>query len=81
MWYVYVLVCEDASLYTGISTDPEKRLQKHLSGTGSKYMRLHKPIKILYREPCTSKSAALKRELEIKRWDRQTKITRLRLSL
>ncbi len=81
MWYVYILLCVDKSLYTGISDDPEKRFIDHRNGKGSKYTRSHKPLKIVYKEVVESKSAALKREFEIKSWSREKKIKTLNLKL
>lgn len=60
------------SLYTGISTDVTRRFQEHLdchlgvATKGAKYFRAHKPIAVVYREVCDNRSAALKREYEIK---------------
>jgi putative endonuclease len=81
MWFVYVLVCNDKSLYTGIAIDPEKRFQKHAVGMGGKYTRSHKPMKIVYLEKLQTRSEALKREWEIKSWPRKTKIQELRLKI
>jgi len=80
-WFVYILLCQDASLYTGISNNPQVRFREHLRGKGGAYTRSHKPIKILYLENVGSKSEALKREMEIKRWPREKKINALHLSL
>jgi putative endonuclease len=74
MWYVYILLCSDSSLYTGISTDPQKRFQTHLAGKGGHYTRAHKPIKIVYQEKVSTHSDALKREAEIKHWPRAKKL-------
>ncbi len=79
MWYVYVLLCEDNSLYTGISPDPQKRFVEHKKGKGGAYTRSHKPLKIIYLEKADSKSSALKRESEIKGWSRIEKIHTLQL--
>lgn len=65
-WHLYILRCKDGSLYTGITTDVEKRLEAHRSGKGAKYTRGRAPLELVYREPCGDHSAALKRELEIK---------------
>ena len=81
MWYVYVLLCEDNSLYTGIAPDPQKRFLDHKNGKGGAYTRSHKPLKIIYLEKADSRSAALKRELEIKGWSREEKIHLLQLNL
>lgn len=79
MYFVYVLLCEDGSLYTGSSNDVEKRFLAHQSGKGSKYTRSHKVEKIIYQSEFATKSEALKRESEIKSWSRQQKINRLQL--
>jgi putative endonuclease len=79
MWFLYILLCSDNSLYTGISTDPQKRFQAHLAGKGGHYTRAHKPIKIVYREKAGAHSDALKREAEIKRWSKTKKIKQLNL--
>ncbi len=81
MWFVYVLLCHHDTLYTGISTDVQKRFQTHLAGKGGHYTRAHPPVKVLYQEAVPTKSDALKRELEIKSWTRQQKIARLKLLL
>ncbi len=75
MWFVYIIHCTDNSLYTGISTDPDKRLQDHINGKGGAYTRSHKPSKIVYKEKCKDKSSALKREIQIKKWPRAKKNT------
>lgn len=66
-WYLYILRCGDGSLYTGITTDVEKRLEAHRSGKGAKYTRGRGPLELVYRESCGTHSDALKRELEIKK--------------
>ncbi len=72
-WYLYILRCGDGTLYTGITTDVEKRLAVHRSGKGAKYTRGRQPLELVYREECESHSQALKRELEIKKLTRQEK--------
>lgn len=81
MWYVYILLCADNSLYTGYSDDPEKRFLEHKNGKGAKYTKSHKPLKIVYQEEFKTKSEALKREIEIKSWPREKKIKELKLHL
>lgn len=81
MWFVYILLCNDSSLYTGISDDPEKRLVEHKNGKGGRYTRSHRPVRIIYRENCKNKGEALKREFEIKSWTRGKKIRDLKLKL
>ena len=74
MWNVYILRCGDGSLYTGISTDVARRLEEHRSGKGAKYTRSRGPLELAYTEECPDKSAALKRELEIKALSRTEKL-------
>lgn len=81
MWVVYIILCRDQSLYTGITNNLEKRYSEHLSGKGGKYTRSHKPHKLIYQEKLNSHSEALKRELEIKSWSREYKIKVLNLKL
>ena len=73
VWYLYILRCADDTLYTGITTDVEKRLEAHRSGKGAKYTRGRGPLELVYRECCASHSEALKREVQIKRMSRQEK--------
>ena len=77
MWYVYVLLCKDGSFYTGITNNLGKRLLEHKNGKGGRYTRSHKVIKLVYQEELPTQSKALKRELEIKRWSRATKMKNL----
>ena len=72
-WYLYILCCKDGSLYTGITTDVEKRLEVHQKGKGAKYTRGRGPLELVYREECGDHSTALKREAEIKKLSRQSK--------
>ncbi|HLC88104.1 MAG TPA: GIY-YIG nuclease family protein [Patescibacteria group bacterium] len=79
MWYVYILLCGDNSLYTGSTNDLEKRFLDHKNGKGGKYTRSHRPLKLIYKEEFATKSEALKREAEIKSWSRGKKIKDLKL--
>ena len=72
-WKLYILRCSDGTLYTGITTDVEKRLEAHRTGKGAKYTRGRGPLELVYREECGDHSAALKRELEIKKLPREEK--------
>ena len=74
MWSLYILRCRDGSLYTGITTNVEKRLEAHQSGKGAKYTRGRGPLELVYREECGDHSAALKREAEIKSLPREEKL-------
>jgi len=81
MWYVYILLCEDGSLYTGSSNKPQQRFLKHKEGKGGRYTRSHKPTRLLYTEQLADKSIALKREAQIKGWSRNMKIKILKLKI
>ena len=74
MWYLYILRCKDDSLYTGITTDVEKRLEAHRAGKGAKYTRGRGPLELVYWEECGDHSDALRREAEIKRLPREEKL-------
>ncbi|MGV6806832.1 MAG: GIY-YIG nuclease family protein [bacterium] len=66
-WSVYIILCSDRSLYTGITTDPQRRFAEHASGKkGAKYFRGREPRGIVYLETGFTRSAASKREAEIK---------------
>lgn len=65
-WKLYILRCGDGSLYTGITTNVETRLEVHRSGKGAKYTRGRLPLELVYCEDCASHSEALKREIAIK---------------
>lgn len=73
VWYLYILRCRDDTLYTGITTDVEKRLEAHRCGKGAKYTRGRGPLELVYREACGNHSDALKREYQIKQLSRQEK--------
>ena len=74
MYVLYLLLCKDNSLYTGITTDLKRRFDEHRSGKGSRYTRSHGVKKIVYTERFKTRSAASKRESEIKRLSRQKKL-------
>ena len=65
-YYVYILLCEDDSYYTGHGTDVKYRFEQHKKGRGARYTKMHKPEKIVYIEVFDSRSEAMKREREIK---------------
>ncbi len=72
-WFVYILRCEDGTLYTGITNDLPRRCDQHNAGTASRYTRSRLPAELVYQEIQTSRSLALKRELAIKGLSRQEK--------
>lgn len=73
-WVCYLLQCTDDSLYCGITNHLEQRLAAHNAGEGAKYTRGRTPVRLAYAETCADKSAALKREREIKSLPRAAKL-------
>jgi putative endonuclease len=73
-YFVYILECADGSLYTGVTTDVARRLAEHKSGTASHFTRAKKAKRMVYSEPQPDRSAAQKREAEIKKWPRSKKL-------
>ena len=72
-YFVYILRCADDTLYTGITTDTERRLKEHNSGRGAKYTRSRLPVHLVYKEAAEDKNTALKREYAIKHLKRKQK--------
>ena len=66
VWHLYLLECEDGSLYTGITADVERRYAEHLHGKGARYTRSHPPRRLLASVPVGSRSDALKAEWRLK---------------
>ena len=66
-WYVYIVRCADDSLYTGITTDVERRVAQHNAGEGARYTRGRGPVALVYREVVKDRTEALKREHAIKK--------------
>lgn len=75
-WFVYVLICADGTLYTGISTDVARRVEEHNAGAplGARYTRARRPVALVYQESVASRGEAQRRELEIKAKDRAEKL-------
>ena len=76
-WFVYMVECADHSLYTGITTDVDRRLQEHNESEakmGAKYTRSKQPVTLVYQEQLDSRSAASRREMEIKSLKRSDKL-------
>lgn len=72
-WYVYLVRCNDNSLYCGISNDVDRRVQKHNSGKGARYTKYKGPVQLVYKKFAGSKSEALKQEIRIKRLSKKRK--------
>jgi putative endonuclease len=75
-FFCYILECCDGTYYTGWTTDPERRVKQHNRGTGAKYTRTHRPVRLVYVEPQSDRSTAMRREIAIKRMPHERK-TRL----
>ena len=73
-WHVYIILCSDNSLYTGITTDLERRFRQHSKGEGAKYFRGRQPVRIVYQEDGHTRSSAGRRETEIKAIPREEKL-------
>jgi putative endonuclease len=72
-WTVYLARCGDGTLYTGITTDPQRRLAEHNAGSGSAYTRSRLPVIMVYWELVDNRSCALRREYAIRRLTRSEK--------
>jgi len=72
--YCYILECSDGTFYTGWTTDPERRVKQHNKGIGAKYTSTRRPVKLVYLEPHSTRTDAMKRELAIKKMKRAQKI-------
>lgn len=73
MNYTYMVRCRDGSLYTGWTTDIEKRIKAHNEGKGAKYTHSRRPVKLVYCETFETKTEAMKREYAIKQMNRASK--------
>jgi putative endonuclease len=72
-YYVYILRCADGTLYTGSTNDLAARESKHNTGRGAKYTASRRPVRVVYSEAHESRSAAQKREAQLKTWSRANK--------
>lgn len=78
-WTVYIIRCDDGSLYTGVTTDLERRLREHRAGRrGARFFAGRQPEAVVWREAGHDRSSALKREAAIKRLDRRAKLRLVR---
>ena len=72
--YTYMLKCHDGTIYTGWTTQLDRRISEHNSGRGAKYTRSRRPVELIYYEELESKEKAMKREAEIKKMTKKQKI-------
>ena len=73
MFYVYIIECGDGSYYVGHTEDIQARFHMHESGNGAIYTKLMQPLKLVYSEKHESKTFAVKRENQIKKWSHEKK--------
>jgi putative endonuclease len=78
--FVYLLRCADATLYCGWTTDMDRRLAAHRSGTASRYTRSRRPVELAVVIPVANRSAALREEARIKRLTRDAKLRLIEVS-
>ena len=74
LWFIYILETNQGTLYTGITTDVERRLQEHGLGKGAKYLRGKGPLTLRFCYQCEGRSVASQLEIKIKRLNRQKKL-------
>lgn len=72
-WFVYILQCNDGTLYIGCTDNLDKRVLTHNNGKGAKYTRGRLPVSLVYKEKQETHSLALKREIELKTFSRKDK--------
>ena len=77
-WTVYILRCGDGSLYTGITNDVARRLDRHGKGVGAAYTRSRLPVKLVFQETAADRGAALRREAALKKLTRREKLQLVR---
>jgi len=77
MWKVYILKCANGSLYTGVTSNLERRFKEHISGKGGRHTKLFHPAEIIFSEKHETLDSAEKREQQIKRWSRAKKLALL----
>ena len=68
-----MLRCRDNSIYTGITNNLDNRIDAHMSGNGSKYLRGRLPVELIYKEDFSNRSSASKREIEVKQLKKKEK--------
>jgi putative endonuclease len=73
-WQVYIILCTDNSLYTGITSDIRRRVAQHGGRQGARYFRGRKPLRVVYVEDGHSRSSASRREAAIKKLNRAGKL-------
>ncbi len=80
-FFCYIVECMDGTLYTGWTTDPERRLREHNAGRGAQYTRSRRPVRLAYVEPVADRAAAMRRERALKALSRDRKLAMIQASL
>lgn len=80
-FFCYIVECSDGTYYTGWTTDPQRRLRQHTLGSGARYTRNRRPVRLVYVEEQPDRSSAMRRELQIKRMKREGKEKLIRSNL
>ena len=73
-WFMYILRCADGRLYTGMTSDLQRRIREHQVGMGGRYTRGQRPVQLVYHEQCASEIAAKRRERQVKPWSIEKKL-------
>lgn len=81
MWYVYIVKCADSTLYTGTTTDIDRRIKEHNRKKGGACTSVRLPVSLVYKETYLNQSQALEREAQIKSWPRQKKLALIKRDL
>lgn len=80
MYFLYILECADGTLYVGSTNNLEKRLHEHNElKSGAHYTKIRRPVVLKYKEELPTLSDARKREIEVKKWTRQKKLSLFQL--
>lgn len=74
MHYLYILLCKDNSIYTGVTNNIERRFSEHKNKKGGHYTSSYQAVKIIHKEEYPTRKEALKREKQIKGWRRKKKL-------
>lgn len=74
MWHVYIVRCADGTLYTGVTTNPDARIEKHNSGAGAKYTRTRTPVELVFLEGASDRGTAQRREYQLKKLNARQKL-------
>ncbi len=82
-WKVYMLRCADDSLYTGVTTDVDRRLDEHNTDNkkGARYTRVRRPVTLVYQEDCQDRAQACSREYQLKKLPRLEKLKLVSISV